>query len=261
MGLTGVLDIAGGLEWEANIQVVNNDTDNMTQNLVNKALLQAALDAGTLDLWNVSGTGLDAVATQMRGFNHTKLYQADLKRTQGDIIVRLDIGELPGGPVGLVVGVEYAHLSFAQINDPASNALIIAGTAGGDNIQAERARKTAFFEVGLPILDNLDVSVAGRYDDYSTTGIGSNFSPQVTLAYRPIDWVLLRGTYGEGFRAADMTDLYGNQSESFPSGIDIVGCQTGASVCTATQYRALYGGNPNLKPEESEHYTLSLIHI
>jgi outer membrane receptor protein involved in Fe transport len=259
MGLSGVLDIAGGLEWEANVQVVNNDTDNMTQNLVNKALLQAALDAGTLDLWNVNNTGLDAVATQMRGFNHTKLYQANLKRTQGDIIARLDIGELPGGPVGLVFGVEYAHLSFEQINDPASNALIIAGTAGGDNIQAERAQKTAFFEVGMPILDNLDVSVAGRYDEYSTTGIGSNFSPQITLAYRPIDWVLLRGTYGEGFRAAAMDEMYGNMSESFPSGIDIVGCQTGVSVCTATQYRALYGGNPDLAPEESEHFTIGAV--
>ena len=272
MGLSGVLDIAGGMEWEANIQVVNNDTDNMTQNLVNKALLQASLDAGTLDLWNVSGTGLDAVATAMRRFNHTKLYQADLKRTQGDFLARLDIGEMKGGPVGLVFGAEYAHLSFKQMNDPASNALIIAGTAGGDNIGADRAQKTAFFEIGMPVLENLDISVAGRYDEYSTTGIGSNFSPQITLAYRPIDWILLRGTYGEGFRAAAMDEMYGNQSESFPSGIDIVGCQTGAvpmidtdgdgvvdSCMYATQYRALYGGNPELKPEESEHYTFGAV--
>ena len=79
---------------------------------------------------------------------------------------------------------------FSQLNDPASNALIIAGTAGGDNIGAERSQKTAFFEVGLPVLENLDLSVAGRYDDYSTSGIGSNFSPQITIAYRPTDWVL-----------------------------------------------------------------------
>ena len=259
LGLTGVLDMAGGLEWEVNVQVVNNDIDNMTQNLVNKSLLQADLDAGVLDLWNVSGTGLDAIQARMQGFNHTKLYQADLKRSQVDFMARLDIGELAGGPVGLVVGAEYAHLSYSQLNDPASNALIIAGTAGGDNIGAERSTKTAFFEVGLPVMENLDLSVAGRYDDYSTTGIGSNFSPQITLAYRPIDWVLVRGTYGEGFRVAAMDELFGNMSESFPSGIDLVGCQTGAAVCTATQYRALYGGNPNLAPEQSEHWTLGVV--
>ena len=259
LGFSGVLDVAGGLEWELNAQVVNNDTDNQTQNLVNKALLQADLDAGLLDLWNVSGTGLDAVQARMQGFNHTKLYQADLKRQQIDFITKFDIGEMAGGPVGMVVGAEYSHLSYAVLNDPASNALIIAGTAGGDDIAAERSRKSAFFELGMPVLDNLNISVAGRYDDYSSPGIGSNFSPQLTIAYKPIDWILLRGTYGEGFRAPAMDDLYGNQSESFPSGIDITGCASGVSVCTATQYRALYGGNPDLKPEDSEHYTLGFV--
>ena len=147
----------------------------------------------------------------------------------------------------MVFGAEYAHLSFDQMNDPASNALLIAGTAVGDNIVGERSQKTAFFEIGMPVLDNLDISMAGRYDEYSSSGIGSNFSPQITVAYRPIDWVLLRGTYGEGFRAPAMDELYGNMSESFPSGIDITGCATGVADCTATQYRALYG--------------LSLIHI
>jgi len=31
LGLSGVLDMAGGLEWEANVQVVDNDIDNMIQ--------------------------------------------------------------------------------------------------------------------------------------------------------------------------------------------------------------------------------------
>ena len=259
LGFEGVLDAMGGLNWEFNVQVINNDTDNMTQNLVNKSLLQASLDAGTLDLWSVNGTPLATVQSQMQQFNHTKMYQADLKGQTVDFIMDFDIGELAGGAVGMVIGAEYNHLSFQQINDPASNALIIAGTAGGDNIQAERHRKSAFFELGLPFTEKLNVSVAGRYDDYSTTGIGSSFSPQVTLAYRPTDWILLRGTYGEGFRVAAMDEMYGNQSESFPSGIDLVGCASGVAVCTSTQYRALYGGNPELGPEESEHYTFGAV--
>jgi len=256
LGLSGVMDAAGGLEWEANIQLVNNDIDNMTQNLVNSPLLQARIDDESLDLWDVNG---DFSQTLMKTLNHTKLYQADLKRTQGDFIAKLDIGEMAGGPVGMVVGAEYAHLSFSQMNDPASNALLIAGTAGGDNIQADRSRKSVFFEVGMPVLDNLNISLAGRYDDYSTTGIGSNFSPQLTMSYKPIDWIMLRGTYGEGFRAPAMDELYGNKSESFPSGIDITGCASGVADCTATQYRALYGGNPNLEPEQSEHYTFGFV--
>ena len=64
--------------------------------------------------------------------------------------------------------------------------------------------------------------MAGRYDEYSTQGVGSNFSPSVNFEYRPASWVLLRGTYGEGFRAPAFDELFGNRSESFPSGIDLL---------------------------------------
>ena len=75
--------------------------------------------------------------------------------------------------------------------------------------------------------------MAGRYDEYSTQGVGSNFSPSINFEYRPASWVLLRGTYGEGFRAPAFDELFGNRSESFPSGIDITGCANGVAVCTA----------------------------
>ena len=56
IGLEGVADIMGGLEWEANVQVINNDIDNQTINLVNKTLLQAGLNAGTVDPWGINST-------------------------------------------------------------------------------------------------------------------------------------------------------------------------------------------------------------
>ena len=43
--------------------------------------------------------------------------------------------------------------AFDQLNDPESNAFLIAGSAGGDNISAERHRKSAFFELGLPFTE------------------------------------------------------------------------------------------------------------
>ncbi|MCS5611583.1 MAG: TonB-dependent receptor, partial [Candidatus Poribacteria bacterium] len=170
-----------------------------------------------------------------------------------------DIGELAGGAIGMVLGAEYHHLSFSQINDPASKAQLIAGTAGGDNVEADRSRKSVFFELGLPFTEKLELSLAGRSDSYSSKGIGNNFSPQITFAYRPVDWIMLRGTYGEGFRVAAMTQLYGERSESYPSGIDVVGCANGKGFCSSTQYRTLYGGNPDLKPELSDHWTYGIV--
>ena len=258
VGFEGVADMMGGMEWELNVQATDNDIDNQTINLVNKTLLQAGLDAGTVDPWGINST-LDEVAAQMLAFNHTGLYQADLKTVMGDLIVKFDVGELAGGAIGMVLGAEYSHSAFDQLNDPESNAFLIAGSAGGDNISAERARKSAFFELGLPFTEQFKISMAGRYDEYSTQGVGSNFSPSVNFEYRPASWVLLRGTYGEGFRAPAFDELFGNRSESFPSGIDITGCANGVAVCTATQYRAFFGGNPDLGPEESEHYTFGAV--
>ena len=258
VGFEGVADMMGGMEWELNVQSTVNDIDNQTINLVNKTLLQAGLDAGTVDPWGINST-LDEVAAQMLAFNHTGLYQADLKTTMADLIVKFDVGELAGGAIGMVLGAEYSHSAFDQLNDPESNAFLIAGSAGGDNISAERHRKSAFFELGLPFTEQFKISMAGRYDEYSTKGVGSNFSPSVNFEYRPASWVLLRGTYGEGFRAPAFDELFGNRSESFPSGIDLVGCANGVAVCTSTQYRAFFGGNPDLGPEESEHYTFGAV--
>jgi iron complex outermembrane receptor protein len=195
----------------------------------------------------------------MQQFNHTKTYAADLKTMQADYIMSFDIGELAGGSIGMVLGAEYNHLSFSQINDPASKAQLIAGTAGGDNVDADRSRKSVFFELGLPFTEKLELSLAGRNDSYSSKGIGNNFSPQITFSYRPVDWIMLRGTYGEGFRVAAMTQLYGERSESYPSGIDVVGCANGKGFCGSTQYRTLYGGNPDLKPELSTHWTYGIV--
>jgi len=259
IGFEGVFDILGGANWEFNTQVMNNDIDNMTINLVNKPLLQQAIDNGELDLFGVHGTPLSALAPTMQRFNHTKSYAADLKSMQADFVMSFDVGELAGGAIGMVLGAEYNHLSFQQINDPASKQQLIAGTAGGDNVSAERSRKSAFFELGLPFTEKLELSLAGRYDSYSSKGIGGNFSPMVTMAYRPTDWIVLRGTYGEGFRVASMNQLYGERSESYPSGIDVTRCETTGAGCSSAQYRTLYGGNPNLRPELSDHWTYGIV--
>ena len=259
VGFEGIFDALGGINWELNTQVMVNDIDNMTINLVNKPLLQQSIDNGELDIFGVHGTPLSALAETMQRFNHTKTYAADLKSMQADYIMTFDIGELAGGAIGMVLGAEYNHLSFSQVNDPASKAQLIAGTAGGDNVNADRTRKSVFFELGLPFTEKLELSLAGRSDSYSSKGIGNNFSPQVTFSYRPLDWILLRGTYGEGFRVAAMTQLYGERSESYPSGIDVVGCASGKGFCGSTQYRTLYGGNPDLRPELSDHWTYGIV--
>lgn len=257
-GLEGENDwFNGTFQWAANAQFNRNVTENKTFNLVNKEVLQELLNDGLLDIFNVNG-GLDFEVQQTA--NHTATYNAEIHRLTFDVVANFDLGELPSGPISWAWGAEYNDTDFTQLNDVESNRLVIAGSAGGDNIEVGRVNTAIFFETSIPVLDNLDVGIAGRYENYNDPGIGGDFTPQFTVAYRPIENLLLRATYGEGFRAPGFDELYGNVSESFPAGTDFYGSAIGVAPNSSTQYRSLFGGNPNLKPELSKSWTYGLIY-
>jgi iron complex outermembrane recepter protein len=155
-----------------------------------------------------------------------------------------------------------------------------AGTGG------ERAYKAAYFEALIPILSTLNLTVAGRYDDYND--FGNKFSPRVSLEFRPLDTLLVRGSWGRGFRAPTLNDLYGadsttnlnsppNSSLNPPhAGGDELACaaltaERAASgnatyqpypvdPCTSTnQYQWLLTANPNLQAEESRNWGVGVV--
>jgi outer membrane receptor for ferrienterochelin and colicins len=78
----------------------------------------------------------------------------------------------------------------------------------------------------------LTLTVGGRYDDHST--FGSAFSPKAAVNARVADGLRLRASYGEGFRAPDLGQLFYR------------------FVPTANFYQVL--GNPGLGPEDSESW-------
>ena len=98
------------------------------------------------------------------------------------------------------------------------DALTIAGQ-GFDGASAGGGRREHSgigVELYLPLIDNLSVSLAARYDDYDDdSSTGSATSPQISLEYRPTDSVLLRGSWGESFRAPDMQRLFGATTRGF----------------------------------------------
>lgn len=258
-GLEGENDwFDGSFQWQANAQFNRNQTFNSTFNLVNKEVLQSLLDNGQLDIFNVTAAGLDEDV--QRQANHTGTYNAEIHRLTVDVLARFDLGELPSGPISWAWGLEYNDTDFDQVNDVESNRGVIAGSAGGDNIETGRINYSAFFEAAVPILDNLDATIAGRYETYNDPGIGGAFTPQLGLAWRPIENLLVRASYGEGFRAPAFDELYGNISEGFPAGTDFYGAAIGVASAVSTQYRALTGGNPNLDPENSKSWTYGVVY-
>ncbi|MCG9713137.1 TonB-dependent receptor [Shewanella insulae] len=169
--------------------------------------------------------------------------------------------ELPAGDVGMYVGASYREETLDSKVDALAEAGQIVGGNGGSGGAGERDVKAAYFEVVLPIIDNLELNLAGRYDDYSD--FGGTFNPQVSIRYNVIDSLLLRGSWGTGFRAPTLSDLYQGTSEGFGYIKNYLNCyDEGEDIdsCDRWDYGATRtGGNEALKPEESESYNIGVV--
>ncbi len=76
-------------------------------------------------------------------------------------------------------------------------------------VDREREITSAFAELSVPLfVDNaqrVELSLAGRYDDYSD--FGDTFNPQVGLIWSTGENLTLRGAYSTAFRAPALTEL------------------------------------------------------
>ncbi len=102
----------------------------------------------------------------------------------------------------------------------------------------------------LPFVKSLDANIAGRYTDYSTSGIARTW--KLGLVWDINDEWRLRGTQSVDIRAPSLNDLYQPLSNSVTGFNDI---HTGLSQTTFNHS----GGNPSLVPERSYDQTYGAV--
>jgi iron complex outermembrane recepter protein len=160
---------------------------------------------------------------------------------------------LPAGMLQYAAGYQYRLEKFEQNPSPALASGSIAGLGGAQKpIDEDRYVNAVFGELNIPVIKNLDLNLAARYDDYSDVGSTTNWKGNVR--WQPMETLLLRGSYGTGFRAPTLIDLYNpvvlGTSAEFNDPV------TGQN---SLQVNELSGGNKNLKPETSTQYSLGLV--
>jgi iron complex outermembrane receptor protein len=137
----------------------------------------------------------------------------------------------------------------------------ISGGNGGSGGKGDRDITSAFVEMVIPVTEQIEVNLAGRYDDYSD--FGSTFNPQASIAYRPTESLLLRASMGQGFRAPTLSDIYMGTSEGFLDTNNYVMCQElgeDLDTCDREENVAVRtGGNKHLQPEESESISVGIV--
>ena len=144
---------------------------------------------------------------------------------------------LPAGDLGFAVGVESRKEEGKFVPDALAqtggSTNLSAGPTGGDYKVDE-----IYLELQVPILADLPgareltLNVASRFSDYDTFGETTN--NKFGLKWKPIDSLLVRATYADGFRAPTIADLYGGGSQTFSFFTDPCDTSFGSSASNAT---------------------------
>ena len=121
-----------------------------------------------------------------------------------DASISGELFQMPAAPVRMAAGVEYREESVSDIPDDQFQRGLIFGTEAV-SANGSRDSKAAFVELSVPLLESLELSLAGRYDDYSDFGNTTN--PKVALRWAPIDTLALRASWGKGFRAPSLAQV------------------------------------------------------
>jgi len=169
--------------------------------------------------------------------------------------------------VGWAAVLEGNHQGLEVTPDPRGNTTTFGDPFQDYNIGGGTRTRFAFgTEFRVPLLTTLTWDIAGRVDKYRDASIADMARTWDTgLEWRPLSWLLLRGSYGTNFHAPDMWAIYSQQSTS-TVGIyaDPYQCiQTHDTACQATQHSTYYtlysGGNRNLMPETGHSWTYGFV--
>lgn len=174
--------------------------------------------------------------------------------------VGFNLGSLPAGDIGHYVGAESFDIRYSSTVDAQSAAGLIGGSAGSSSAR-DRNVWAAFYEVLLPVTRTVDAEVALRYDDYSD--FGSKFSPRLALTYRPLEDLMVRASWGKGFRAPSLEELSQATGESSDFATDYVACESigvAATDCPEEQYITLRQANPDLDAETSTFTNIGIVY-
>ncbi len=176
-----------------------------------------------------------------------------------------DVFELPAGAVSVA---SYAELNRSWYKDQRDQGTLdgIYSGKGGTSGGGSRTQTGLGAEVLVPVLENLELNLAARYDNYDDDSeTGSATTPKVSFAYRPIDSLLVRGSWGKSFRAPDMQRLFGGGTNAFNSSLDPSYCAENKGTakeedaCGTQYFDVTTGANKELKEETATNYAFGAV--
>ncbi len=297
MGISGV---AMGWTYDAALTLSHSNIKDVAAGGYSDAdKLKALVAAGTYD--PLTGRGAESLRAALLNGTTFSTTESDLNNIK--VGAQHDLFDMGGGKSIISIGGDYTQTRYKTdyhplilsqsgfVTQPASSNFPVGGNYGQVPFDASRNNWGLFGELLLPVTKTLEATVAARYDSYGKTrsrwvfseevdatsglqgrlpdaDLGNTFSSstyKLGMKWTPMDNLLIRGSYGTGFKAPNISEIAGavtfggSTAGSYPCPIPgSPGCLPGSA-----QYDLLSGpngasGSAGLKPEKSTQWTIGL---
>lgn len=291
-GLEGRFELAGEWKWDMFASYSTNEAKFRSEGGVNYENVLRALGSPAVCAATAGCTPLDifgVITPQMAAYiGNTSTDENGAKQYDFAANVSRELFQLPAGTMGFAAGYEYRKESAYDIPDAfaSSESILLPPISGSAQSPTGGTPRTAtrgsydlhevYAEVSAPLLRDLpgvyrlELDAAVRYSHYST--VGGKATSKLGLSYRPIEDVLFRGTYSQGFRAPSILELYqSSRGQNFPAvdpcnggGAGKPGCAGVPTSYNQSQFNGgliagVTSGNKELEPETAETYSFGVV--
>ena len=288
--LFGVNGTFGDYNYDAYYSYARSDNTqiqqgNASRSAFGEGILSGSGGAGGAPILNPFGPNLSP-----EGVEFLNIATTNTEATEMNVFgATLDgaLFEMPAGPFGALIGAEWRSSSVEFSPDESLLTGDVAGFNAITPAEGEIDVWELFAEVSVPILadkagfESLDATGAYRYSEYDLEQTGGVNTFLLGLDWQVIPSLAFGAQFQRAIRAPNVGEAFGGQ-RLFPVGASDP-CAIPASaadptisdLCESTGVPAslvgdpsiqpnneipgLFGGNPDLREEESDTYTLSAI--
>lgn len=165
-----------------------------------------------------------------------------------DAVVTGDLFELPNGlPIGMAIGTQYREEWEEWLRADNMKNFGFMFVEGDIERNIERDMYAVFGELSVPLLENLEVQLAIRYEDFGD-GLDST-DPKIAVLYTPHEDLNIRASFGTSFKMPNLAQTVG--SDLVLSNIND-GSRGQYYIVTQTY------GDDSLKPETADVWNIGL---
>lgn len=253
--VAGLRGVVKEWDWEASVQKGRSEstqTGDRSQGWVRTDYLQREIDAGRYNPFGGTMNSqdvIDDITTSLvrQGLSTMTSYAANISGQAFTLADR---------DIMMAAGVEYREEAISDEPDEQFQRGLIFGTEAV-SAKGDRDQWAAYTEFSIPVTDNFELQLAGRYDHYSD--FGSTTNPKIAFQWGISDEITARASWSTGFRAPSLAQIGLGPSEESSFLIDKYRCAADGQGCTLSDETTEFAGNPKLKAEESETWNIGMI--